>query len=141
MIRAASAAYATKEWQVVKAEGGLLPAPRNPVPAFQPAGRAAGQTVAALRALKAKGAVHEEVYGFERPRWFARMASRSGSLFGFRRTVVDDMVAEKCKAVRERVGIMDITAFTKVDGRGPGCLSAARPADRQPLPQKPAASR
>jgi dimethylglycine dehydrogenase len=30
--------------------------------------------------LKAKGAVFEEVYGFERPRWFARMASRSGSL-------------------------------------------------------------
>jgi dimethylglycine dehydrogenase len=74
--------------------------------------------------------VFEEVYGFERPRWFARMASNS-AITTFRRTVVDDMVAPRCKAVRERAGIMDISAFTKVWSRA-GRLSAARPADRQP---------
>jgi dimethylglycine dehydrogenase len=30
--------------------------------------------------LKAKGAVFEEVYGHERPRWFARTASRSATI-------------------------------------------------------------
>ena len=42
------------------------------------------------------------------------------------------MVAQEVRAVRERVGIMDVTAFTKVLGRGAGRLCAAGPADREP---------
>jgi dimethylglycine dehydrogenase len=33
--------------------------------------------------------------------------------------VVDDLVAAEVRAVRERAGIMDITAFTKVLVEGP----------------------
>jgi dimethylglycine dehydrogenase len=47
--------YATKEWQVIKAEGRLLPAPRDPVPAFQPARRPAGQALAAVRHAEGQG--------------------------------------------------------------------------------------
>jgi hypothetical protein len=43
-----------------------------PFPHFNRLAGPADQAVAALRALKAKGAVFEEVYGHERPRWFAR---------------------------------------------------------------------
>jgi dimethylglycine dehydrogenase len=76
--------------------------------------------------------VFEEVYGFERPRWFARDGVAQQDHYSFRRTVVDDMVAEEVRAVRERVGIMDVTAFTKVWSMGPDAYGLARPADRQP---------
>jgi hypothetical protein len=36
-------------------EGGLLPAPRDPVPAFQPACRAAGEALAAVRHPEGQG--------------------------------------------------------------------------------------
>jgi dimethylglycine dehydrogenase len=39
--------------------------------------------------------------------------------YGFRRTLVDDVVAKECKAVRATAGIMDISAFTKVRLSGP----------------------
>lgn len=63
--------------------------------------------------LKSKGAVHEEVNGFEQPRWFARGIDQRDH-YSFNRTLADDMVAAEVKAVRENVGIMDVTAFTKV---------------------------
>ena len=38
--------------------------------------------------------------------------------YSFRRNEVHDIVGAEVRAVRERVGIMDITAFTKVEVRG-----------------------
>ena len=113
-------AYATKDWQVVKAEEDYCLRHEIPFPHFN---RLAGRPVKPsplYEVLKDKGAVHEEVYGFERPRWFARNGVAQEDHYSFNRTVVDDMVAEEVKAVRESVGIMDVTAFTKVRVHGPG---------------------
>jgi dimethylglycine dehydrogenase len=82
--------------------------------------------------LKAKGAVFEEVYGFERPRWFAKDGVAQEDHYSFRRTVVDDMVAAEVKAVRERRRDHGCDRLHQGLVGGPGRLCAAGPADRQP---------
>ena len=112
--------YATKEWQVVKAKEDYCLRHEIPFPHFN---RLAGRPIKPsplYERLKAKGAVYEEVYGHERPRWFARGGIAQEDHYSFRRNQVHDMVGHEVKAVREGVGIMDISAFTKVEVSGPG---------------------
>jgi len=111
--------YATKAWQVTKAKEDYCLRHEIPFPHFN---RLAGRPVKPspfYERLKAKGAVHEEVYGHERPRWFAKDGVAQRDHYSFRRSVVDDMVAAEVKSVRETVGIMDISAFTKLEVSGP----------------------
>ena len=46
-------------------------------------------------------------------------------------------IADECKAVREAVGIMDISAFTKVEVAGPGAEALLDRLVANKLPQKP----
>ncbi|XDZ65342.1 FAD-dependent oxidoreductase [Alphaproteobacteria bacterium LSUCC0684] len=111
--------YATKEWQIIKAKEDYCLRHEIPFPHFN---RLAGRPVKTsplYELLKSKGAVHEEVYGFERPRWFARGGVTQKDHYSFRRNEVHDMVAHEVRAVRQSVGIMDITAFTKILVSGP----------------------
>ncbi len=113
-------AYATKEWQVVKAKEDYCLRHEIPFPHFN---RHEGRPVKPsplYERLKDRGAVFEEVYGHERPRWFARDGVEQCDHYSFKRNVIHDMVGVEVKAVRERVGIMDITAFTKIEVSGPG---------------------
>jgi len=106
--------YATKDWQIIKAKEDYCLRHEIPFPHFN---RLAGRPVKPsplFDLLKSKGAVHEEVYGFERPRWFARNGVAQQDHYSFRRNEVHDMVAFEVNAVRKAVGIMDVTAFTKV---------------------------
>jgi dimethylglycine dehydrogenase len=128
--------YADKEWQVVKAKEDYCLRHEIPFPHFN---RLAGRPIKPsplYDTLKAKGAVFEEVYGFERPRWFARDGVAQEDHYAFRRTVVDDMVAAEVKAVRERVGIMDVTAFTKVQVEGPDAYALLDRLTANRMPQK-----
>ena len=112
--------YATPRWQVVKAREDYCLRHEIPYPHFN---RLAGRPVKPsplYDRLKAKGAVFEEVFGHERPRWFARDGVERRDHYGFRRTPVHDVVGAECRAVRETAGIMDISAFTKVMVEGPG---------------------
>ncbi len=112
-------AYATPDWQVVKAREDYCLRHEIPFPHFN---RLAGRPVKPsplYDILTAKGAVHEEVYGFERARWFARDGVPQHDHYGFRRNALHDLVAQEVRAVRERVGIMDVTAFTKIHVSGP----------------------
>ncbi len=112
--------YATKDWQVVKAREDYCLRHEIPFPHFnRPAGRPVKPSPLYDR-LKAKGAVFEEVYGHERPRWFAPVGVAREDRYSFRRNAVHDIVAAECAAVRGQVGIMDISAFTKVKVSGPG---------------------
>lgn len=111
--------YANKEWQVIKAKEDYCLRHEIPFPHFN---RLEGRPIKPsplYELLKEKGAIHEEVYGFERPRWFARNDVEQRDHYSFRRNEVHDMVAHEVKAVRESVGIMDVTAFTKVLVKGP----------------------
>ena len=128
--------YATKQWQVVKAREDYCLRHEIPFPHFN---RLAGRPIKPSPLhdiLMAKGAVHEEVYGFERPRWFARNGVAQEDHYSFRRTVVDELVAEEVKGVRESVGIMDVTAFTKVEVSGPDAYALLDRLTANRMPQK-----
>ncbi len=68
--------------------------------------------------LKAKGAIYTEVYGWERPKYFAPEGFEEK--LQYRRNNLFDLVAEECRTVREHVGIMDLSSFAKFDVSGPG---------------------
>ena len=82
----------------------------------RPAGRRARVTPLYDK-LVAKGCVHTEAFGWERPDWFAPEGVVEE--LGFRRSNVFDIVGEECMAVRERVGVMDLSSFAKFDVTGP----------------------
>ena len=128
--------YASKDWQVMKAEEDYCLRHEIPFPHFN---RLAGRPIkpSPLHGLlKSKGAVHEELYGFERPRWFARGGVAQEDHYSFNRTAVDDIVATEVKAVRETVGIMDVTAFTKVLVEGPDAFALLDRLTANRMPQK-----
>jgi len=128
--------YATKDWQVIKAKEDYCLRHEIPFPHFN---RLDGRPVKPsplYDTLKAKGAVYEEVYGFERPRWFAREGVAQQDHYSFKRTVADEMVAAEVKAVREAAGIMDVTAFTKVEVEGPGAYALLDRLTANRMPQK-----
>jgi dimethylglycine dehydrogenase len=82
--------------------------------------RAAGRpvrTTPLYATLKDKGAVYAEVFGWERPKWFA--PAGVAEQYGFRRTNAFEHVAEECRAVRERVGVLDLSSFAKFEVGGP----------------------
>jgi dimethylglycine dehydrogenase len=127
--------YATKDWQVIKAEEDYCLRHEIPFPHFN---RLAGRPIKPSplhELLKAKGAVHEEVYGFERPRFFAKGIAQEDH-YSFNRTPVDDMVAAEVKTVRGSVGIMDVTAFTKVLVEGPDAYALLDRLTANRMPQK-----
>ena len=127
--------YATKDWQVVKAEEDYCLRHEIPFPHFN---RLAGRPIKPSplhELLHAKGAVHEEVYGFERPRFFAKGIEQRDH-YSFNRTPVDDAIAAEVEAVRERVGIMDVTAFTKVLVEGADAYALLDGLTANRMPQK-----
>ncbi len=106
--------YATKRWQVIKAKEDFKLRHETPFPHYN---RLEGRPVICsplYDRLKGKGAVFEEVSGHERPRWFSRSNVPQRDHYSFRRSPVHEMVCEEVDGVRNRAGIMDISAFTKV---------------------------
>lgn len=71
--------------------------------------------------LKAKGAVHTEAFGWERPKWFAPAGMVED--IGYRRGNSFAVVAKECQAVRERVGVLDLSSFAKFDVIGSGAVA------------------
>ncbi len=67
----------------------------------------------AHRQTRALGATFEEAGGWERPRVYAPEP------LGWRRSSTFDQVAVECQAVRERVGLADLSAFAKFRVEGP----------------------
>ncbi|MEM6277741.1 MAG: FAD-dependent oxidoreductase, partial [Pseudomonadota bacterium] len=127
--------YADKEWQVVKAKEDYCLRHEIPFPHFN---RLAGRPVKPSPLhdrLKAKGAVHEEVFGHERPRFFAKGIEQRDH-YGFGRTPVHDMIVREVHAVRHAAGIMDISAFTKVRVSGPNAEAVLDRLIANKLPSK-----
>nr|WP_316650430.1 FAD-dependent oxidoreductase [uncultured Gellertiella sp.] len=82
----------------------------------RPAGRPVRRSPVYDRLL-AKGCVYTEGGGYERPKFFA--PEGEAEVPGFRRNNAFPIVAAECRAVRERVGIADLTSFAKFDVTGP----------------------
>ena len=128
--------YADKDWQVTKAKEDYCLRHEIPFPHFN---RLAGRPIKPsplYDRLMAKGAVYEEVYGHERPRWFAGDGVAQEDHYAFTRNIVHDLVGREVRAVREAVGIMDISAFTKVEVSGPAAATALERMIANRLPRK-----
>jgi dimethylglycine dehydrogenase len=67
--------------------------------------------------LKANGAQYGETFGWERARWVSK--DGAAEQYSFRRSNAFPAVAEECRAVRERVGLLDLSGFAKFDVTGP----------------------
>lgn len=67
--------------------------------------------------LKAEGAQFAQIFGWERPRWYDKSAK--GEQFSFLRSNWFDAVREEALAVREHVGLMDLSTFSKFEVTGP----------------------
>ena len=83
----------------------------------RPASRKARITPLYAR-LKEQGAVYTEANGWERPKWFSPDGREEQP--GFRHNNILDVIAEECRAVRERVGVIDLSGFAKYEVRGGG---------------------
>jgi dimethylglycine dehydrogenase len=83
----------------------------------RPAGRGA-RTSTLYEKLKAKGAQHTEAAGWERPKCFLEGGAIEEPSFHHNNTFT--VTAEECRAVRERVGILDLSSFAKFDVTGAG---------------------
>ena len=79
---------------------------------YRSAGRPLKRTPIAER-LDALGAQWQDVWGWERPRYYGEPED-----YSWRRSNAHDIVAAECTGVRERVGIADLTAFAKFEVTG-----------------------
>ncbi len=113
-------AFADRAYQIAKAKEDYLLRHEIPYPGLnRPAGRPV-KTSPLYERLKESGAVYEEIFGWERPRWFARGGMVQEDVHAFRRASWHAAVAAECRAVRERVGVMDLSAFGKIEVSGAG---------------------
>jgi dimethylglycine dehydrogenase len=82
----------------------------------RPAGRPA-RISPLYEKLKEKGGNFAETFGWERPKWFSHDGREEEK--GYRRNNIFELVGDECRAVRERMGVLDLSSFTKHDVTGP----------------------
>ncbi len=82
--------------------------------------------------LESRGAVHTEINGWERPKWYS-LDGRVEQV-GFRHNNTFAVVAQECRAVRERVGVQELSTFAKYDvvGKDAGQLLDRISANKMP---------
>ncbi|MBT4891062.1 MAG: GcvT family protein, partial [Rhodospirillales bacterium] len=93
------------------------------------------KTNALYEKLQDKGAAMTTAFGWERPKWFAKERGIQETL-GFRRSNAFEAVGNECKAVRERVGIMDLTSFAKFYVKGKDANSFLNRVCANAMPKK-----
>ncbi|MCX8506533.1 MAG: FAD-dependent oxidoreductase [Alphaproteobacteria bacterium] len=73
--------------------------------------------------LAAEGAQFGQIFGWERARWYDKNATgakntNSSEVYSYKRTNAFPAIREEAKAVRERVGLMDLSTFSKFEITG-----------------------
>jgi glycine cleavage system aminomethyltransferase T/glycine/D-amino acid oxidase-like deaminating enzyme len=86
------------------------------------------RTSALHERLQDESAVFGTKHGWERADYFEpgrpwRRAGADQRMFGWTRPPYFDVMGEEHRAFRERVGIIDMTSFGKIEVRGPGALT------------------
>jgi dimethylglycine dehydrogenase len=113
-------AYANKQYLKLKNEEAyehvfVIHYPDEERPACRPA-----KTSPIHAKLDAAGAVWGQRFGWERPNWFAPKGVARTDDWSFRRSKYREHVGNEHRALRERVGLIDITGFSKflISGSG-----------------------
>src|SRR5882757_6270015 len=84
-----------------------------------PAGRPF-RTTPIYERLQAEHAVFGDYCGLEHPLWFAPSAAQATEEITFHRSNAHPQVAAECQAVREAVGLVEISNYGKFEVTGPG---------------------
>lgn len=109
-----------RDYHIRKAKEDYLLRHEIPFPALdRPACRPSHSRVSPLyETLKARGAVYEDVYGWERPHWYAPAGTPREHIHSFRRTKVWNIVGDEVRGLRAHAGIADLSAFAKIEVTG-----------------------
>jgi dimethylglycine dehydrogenase len=83
----------------------------------RPAGRPA-KTTPLFETFRAKGAMFGARGGWERATWFVPAGQPAEQRLSFQRANWFDAVGEECRAVRDRVGVLDLGGFAKFEVSG-----------------------
>jgi dimethylglycine dehydrogenase len=73
--------------------------------------------------LQAQNAVFGEYCGLEHPLWFAPKGTAAREQVTFRRSNAHAVVGEECRAVREAVGLLEISNYGKFEVTGPAAAA------------------
>ena len=92
--------------------------PNEELPAARPL-----RTTALHDVWQARGAVFGDSWGLEHPLWFAQAGQPAEDVLSFRRSNDFAAVGAEARAVRERVGILEISNFAKYRIEGPGAAA------------------
>ena len=116
-------AYASKTYTIEKAKEFYenrftLLCPNDEWPAARP-----NKVSAFHDRLQRANAVFGSSYGLETPLWFAPPGSEPIETPSFRRSNAHEPVGAECRAVRESVGILDISSIAKYEISGPDAVS------------------
>ncbi|HSA80592.1 MAG TPA: FAD-dependent oxidoreductase, partial [Geminicoccaceae bacterium] len=88
----------------------------------RPAGRPA-KTTPLYETLAAKGAMFGARGGWERATWFVRDGEPAEQRLSYRHGNWHAAVGEECRVVRERVGVLDLGGFAKLEVTGAGAAA------------------
>ncbi len=111
--------WATPEYNRAKAHEDYRLRHEIPYPALDRPAARPHRTSAVYDRMVERGAVMEEVFGWERPRWFAPPGWERKHIHAFQRPEWHQAVREEVEKVRNGVGMADLTAFAKYDVTGP----------------------
>ena len=112
-----------ENWRIGKAKEDYLLRHEIPFPHLdRPACRPAKKTPL-YETLHTKGAVYEEVFGWERPYWYAPAGTPQAHIHSFRRSALFEILAKECRGTRENAGLADLSAFAKFEISGADALS------------------
>ena len=87
-----------------------------------PAGRPL-KTTPIYDKLVGMGAVMGDAWGLENALWYAPSPAEAQDVFSFKRSTDFDHVAKECAAVRDAVGLSEISTFAKYEVTGPGAAA------------------
>ena len=86
--------------------------------------------------LKEKGAVYQDIYGWERPYWYATGEMPREHIHDFRRSALHDIVGAEVRGLRAAAGIADLTAFAKLEIHGADAAAFLERVSSNRLPKK-----
>ncbi|MEM8498564.1 MAG: FAD-dependent oxidoreductase [Pseudomonadota bacterium] len=107
-------------YQLEKAKEDYLLRHEIPFPALdRPACRPShSKTTPLYDVLMSKGAVYQDIYGWERPYWYATGDVAQKHIHSFRRSELHNIIESEVNGLRSAAGIADLSAFSKIDITG-----------------------
>ena len=116
-------AYATLDYAVARSVDMYEDEYAIAYPALERAAGRPSRTSPLHGRLAKAGASFGARNGWERANWFARPGEEPVDRPSFRRANWFEAVGRECRAVRERVGVLDMTSFAKFEASGAGAAA------------------